>query len=120
MAKLLVETTQRIDQLEQEIQASYEQLGECQEMEALNQQLAIVDRLTQQLTGLTHELAGLLDSLPEPELAEAIPLLHRLKSLLQTNLEQASEQRELAKQGILGLRQTAAGAAAYQAVKKQR
>ena len=120
MAKLLDEASSQLDQFEQDIQTSYEQLNQCQDIDQLNEQLALVDGLTQRLNGFSHELAGLLAALSDQELPQAKNLFHRLKSLLEANLSQAQMQREQAKQGVLSLRQTSAGAAAYQAVKKQR
>ncbi len=120
MALPLNEFQLQVTALEQDIQHNYNLLAECQDLEQLEHQLKLLDTLTEELTKLAHQLAAALIELDEEQLATARELLLRLRSLLESNIEQAKSQREAAKMGVLKLRQTSAGAAAYQAVKKQR
>lgn len=119
MAKL-AEVGEQLDLLEIDLAQAYDRIEQGTDLLTLKIQLAEIEDLSRQVHALAQEISTQLPQLEENEWPQASVLLLRLKSLIESNLAKAEQHKEIAKQGVLSLRQTSSGAAAYHAIKKQR
>ena len=119
MVPNLFELDETLQKFESQIQALYKKISECESNEDLKNVLALIDAQNQSLIKLTYSTVNSLPNLNDDEKKAAFPHIYRIKSLLESNLKLAAEQKELAKKAILNLKQTAAGVEAYSSIKKQ-
>lgn len=117
---MLNDATKQLNELKVELQKALEELSSHRDASELQVALDIIGQHTQTLQSVAQTLASHAQSQTGEQQQQAIVLLTEVQSLLVETIELAGIEKEKAKQGVLSLRQTSAGAAVYQSIKKTR